>query len=130
MEGAYRPGWRDSRRDDRRRCATDASCPRSSRTRTPAGRRRWSTCTPHPRRSSPSGSTLRATSNGTRSTLWKSWALSLHLEDNATITFISRSETIVYKPIITLAGTAFHSSQKVMKDEVTNMMPGMKTVVK
>jgi hypothetical protein len=29
-----------------------------------------------------------------------------------------------------LAGTAFHSSQNVMNDEVTRMMPGMKTVVK
>lgn len=38
--------------------------------------------------------------------------------------------SIVVTPIITRAGTAFHSSQKVMKDEVTRMMPGMKTVVK
>jgi hypothetical protein len=29
-----------------------------------------------------------------------------------------------------LAGTAFHSSQNVIKDDVTRMMPGMKTVVK
>lgn len=33
-------------------------------------------------------------------------------------------------PIMTRAGTAFHSSQNVMKEDVTNMMPGMKTVVK
>lgn len=33
-------------------------------------------------------------------------------------------------PIITRAGTAFHSSQKVMKELVTRMIPGMKTVVK
>lgn len=33
-------------------------------------------------------------------------------------------------PIMTRAGTAFHSSQKVMKDEVTKMIPGIKTVVK
>lgn len=33
-------------------------------------------------------------------------------------------------PIITLAGTAFHSNQKVINDDVTNIMPGMKTVVK
>jgi hypothetical protein len=33
-------------------------------------------------------------------------------------------------PIMTRAGTAFHSSQNVMKDDVTNMMPGMNTVVK
>lgn len=33
-------------------------------------------------------------------------------------------------PIITRAGTAFHSNQKVMKDDVTKMIPGMKTVVK
>lgn len=33
-------------------------------------------------------------------------------------------------PIITRAGTAFHSSQKVMKELVTKMIPGMKTVVK
>jgi hypothetical protein len=31
---------------------------------------------------------------------------------------------------MTRAGTAFHSSQNVMKDDVTNMMPGMNTVVK
>jgi hypothetical protein len=36
----------------------------------------------------------------------------------------------VTSPIMTRAGTAFHSSQNVMKDDVTNMMPGMKTVVK
>jgi hypothetical protein len=29
-----------------------------------------------------------------------------------------------------LAGTAFHSSQNVMNDDVTKMMPGMNTVVK
>lgn len=34
------------------------------------------------------------------------------------------------QPIITLAGTAFHSSQKVINEEVTKMIPGMKTVVK
>lgn len=33
-------------------------------------------------------------------------------------------------PIIDLAGTAFHSSQNVIKDDVTKIMPGMKTVVK
>lgn len=33
-------------------------------------------------------------------------------------------------PIIDLAGTAFHSSQNVMNDDVTRMMPGMKKVVK
>jgi len=33
-------------------------------------------------------------------------------------------------PIITLAGTAFHSRKNVMNDEVTNIIPGMKTVVK
>lgn len=33
-------------------------------------------------------------------------------------------------PIMTRAGTAFHSNQKVMKDEVTKMIPGIKTVVK
>jgi hypothetical protein len=33
-------------------------------------------------------------------------------------------------PIMTRAGTAFHSSQNVMKEDVTNIMPGMKTVVK
>lgn len=33
-------------------------------------------------------------------------------------------------PIIVLAGVAFHSSQNVMKDDVTRIMPGMKTVVK
>jgi len=31
---------------------------------------------------------------------------------------------------MTRAGTAFHSSQNVMKDDVTSMMPGMNTVVK
>lgn len=36
----------------------------------------------------------------------------------------------VLLPIIDLAGTAFHSSQNVIKDDVTNIMPGIKTVVK
>lgn len=29
-----------------------------------------------------------------------------------------------------LAGTAFHSSQNVIKDDVTNIIPGINTVVK
>lgn len=33
-------------------------------------------------------------------------------------------------PIIDLAGTAFHSSQNVINDDVTRIMPGMKKVVK
>jgi hypothetical protein len=33
-------------------------------------------------------------------------------------------------PIIDLAGTAFHSNQNVIKDEVTSIIPGIKTVVK
>jgi len=33
-------------------------------------------------------------------------------------------------PIITRAGTAFHSSQNVINELVTRIMPGMKTVVK
>lgn len=33
-------------------------------------------------------------------------------------------------PIITRAGTAFHSNQNVMNEEVTRMIPGIKTVVK
>lgn len=33
-------------------------------------------------------------------------------------------------PIMTRAGTAFHSSQKVINDEVTRIIPGIKTVVK
>lgn len=33
-------------------------------------------------------------------------------------------------PIIDLAGTAFHSSQNVINDDVTNIIPGIKTVVK
>lgn len=36
----------------------------------------------------------------------------------------------VLLPIIDLAGTAFHSNQNVMNDDVTNIMPGIKTVVK
>ena len=35
-----------------------------------------------------------------------------------------------YIPIITLAGTAFHSSQNVINDDVTRIIPGIKTVVK
>ena len=37
---------------------------------------------------------------------------------------------MVVTPIMTLAGTAFHSNQNVMKELVTRMMPGMKTVEK
>jgi hypothetical protein len=37
---------------------------------------------------------------------------------------------MVVTPSIIRAGTAFHSNQKVMKEEVTRMMSGMKTVVK
>lgn len=33
-------------------------------------------------------------------------------------------------PIMDRAGTAFHSSQKVINDEVTRIMPGINTVVK
>ena len=33
-------------------------------------------------------------------------------------------------PIIDLAGTAFHSSQNVINDDVTRIIPGMKKVVK
>lgn len=33
-------------------------------------------------------------------------------------------------PIMERAGTAFHSSQNVMKEEVTRIIPGIKTVVK
>lgn len=36
----------------------------------------------------------------------------------------------IYVPIITRAGTAFHSSQKVMNEDVTRIIPGIKTVVK
>lgn len=38
--------------------------------------------------------------------------------------------SIVVTPIITLAGTAFHSSQNVINDDVTKIIPGMNTVVK
>lgn len=31
---------------------------------------------------------------------------------------------------MTRAGTAFHSNQKLMNEEVTSIMPGIKTVVK
>ena len=44
--------------------------------------------------------------------------------------FLRFVNTKVSLPIMTRAGTAFHSSQNVMKDDVTNMMPGMNTVVK
>jgi hypothetical protein len=37
---------------------------------------------------------------------------------------------IVVTPIITLAGTAFHSNQNVINDDVTNIIPGINTVVK
>ena len=37
---------------------------------------------------------------------------------------------MVVTPIMTLAGTAFHSNQKVMNELVTNIMPGMNTVLK
>lgn len=33
-------------------------------------------------------------------------------------------------PIIDRAGTAFHSSQNVINDDVTSIIPGIKTVVK
>lgn len=33
-------------------------------------------------------------------------------------------------PIMERAGTAFHSSQNVMKEEVTRIIPGINTVVK
>lgn len=36
----------------------------------------------------------------------------------------------MYLPIITLAGTAFHSNQNVMNDDVTSIIPGINTVVK
>jgi len=38
--------------------------------------------------------------------------------------------SIVVTPSITRAGTAFHSSQNVMKEEVTRIISGMNTVVK
>lgn len=41
-----------------------------------------------------------------------------------------RELCVPYVPIITRAGTAFHSSQKVINEEVTKIIPGMKTVVK
>ena len=38
--------------------------------------------------------------------------------------------SIVVTPIMTRAGTAFHSSQKVMKELVTRIMLGINTVLK
>lgn len=38
--------------------------------------------------------------------------------------------SLISLPIIDLAGTAFHSNQNVMNDDVTKMIPGIKTVVK
>jgi hypothetical protein len=39
--------------------------------------------------------------------------------------------SLIANQILThLAGTAFHSSQNVINDDVTRIMPGIKTVVK
>ena len=38
--------------------------------------------------------------------------------------------SMVVTPIMTLAGTAFHCNQNPMKELVTRMMPGMKSVEK
>lgn len=39
-------------------------------------------------------------------------------------------DTSHFLPIMERAGTAFHSSQNVMNEEVTRMIPGINTVVK
>ena len=46
------------------------------------------------------------------------------------IYLVVKKLSIVVTPNMILAGTAFHSSQNVIIDEVTRMMSGMKTVVK
>lgn len=43
---------------------------------------------------------------------------------------VMKKLSIVVTPSMIRAATAFHSSQNVMNDDVTKIMPGMKTVVK
>lgn len=76
------PGWRDSRPDDRQRCASAVCDRRNSRRRTREDSRRWSTCTRRPTRSWQSSSKRRAAFPGSHSMWWKSWASLLHLKYN------------------------------------------------
>lgn len=46
------------------------------------------------------------------------------------IYILAEQRTQYTLPIITLAGTAFHSSQNVINEDVTRIIPGIKTVVK
>jgi len=62
------PGWRDSRLDDRQRCALAVCDQHNSRRRIREDSRRWSTCTRRPIRSWQSNSKQRATSLGSHST--------------------------------------------------------------
>ena len=46
------------------------------------------------------------------------------------IYLVVKKLSMVVTPSMILAGTAFHSNQKVMKDEVTSVISGINTVVK
>lgn len=54
----------------------------------------------------------------------QNWSITVQNKKESTL------ETFTNLPIITLAGTAFHSNQNVINDDVTNIIPGIKTVVK
>lgn len=53
-----------------------------------------------------------------------------HSESTAYVEIIIIKKGRCTLPIMDRAGTAFHSSQNVINDEVTRIMPGMNTVVK
>lgn len=74
------PGWRDSRPDDKQRCASAFCDRRNSRRQTREDSHRWSTCIRRPTRSWQSSSKRRAAFPGSHSTWWKSWASLLHLK--------------------------------------------------
>lgn len=74
------PGWRDSRLDDKQRCASAVCDRRNSHRRTREDSHRWSTYTRRPIRSWQSSSKRRATFPGSHLKWWKSWASLLHLK--------------------------------------------------
>ena len=51
-------------------------------------------------------------------------------EEEAHLFVVVQKLSIVVTPIMTLAGTAFTSNQKEMKELVTSTIPGTKTVLK
>ena len=60
------------------------------------------------------------------------YLLKEHSNKTCTHIFLTCMRACIVKclPIIDLAGTAFHSSQNVINDDVTRIIPGMKKVVK